>query len=125
MMDATFSSFPPTAMQVVVVGELFGAHETAWTLASGVKLAVVSQPGVEADVAVIAAGSKTTPTRVSVSTVASAETASPLTASRETTSSAQVLLSKRLSDRIFSLRRCLRDGISSEERSPSMWSWRR
>jgi hypothetical protein len=90
MTDATPASLLPTATHVLVLAELLGAHETARTLASGVKFAVVSQPGVAADAVVTLPGAKSTPTRVSVSTVASAETVSPRTASRETTSSARV-----------------------------------
>jgi hypothetical protein len=104
----------PTATQVVVVGELLGAQEIAWTLASGVKVAVVSHPGVAADAVVAAPGAKSTPARVSISTVASAETVSLRTADGETNIAAQAVLfsSKRLANFAFSLRGCLHDCMS-------------
>jgi hypothetical protein len=45
MTEATVPPSSPTATQVVELGDEFGAQETALTLASGVKLAVLCQVG--------------------------------------------------------------------------------
>ena len=48
MTEATWPPSSPTATQVVELAVVFGADETAFTLARGLKLAVVCQVGVAA-----------------------------------------------------------------------------